>query len=67
MDGTAATPPPLIVHVVVNLDVGGPLGKDSSSTWSLGLHNVFDENYRIHGSGFDAPGISVVFGLHLSR
>ncbi len=56
---------------VVNLDVGGPLGKSagarpSGATWTLGVHNLFDENYRVHGSGIDGPGISLVAGLRLS-
>jgi outer membrane receptor protein involved in Fe transport len=38
----------------VNLDVGGKLGADAD--WSFGLHNILDERYRIHGSGFDSAG-----------
>ncbi len=53
--------------VVVNLECGGPLGDPTrGSTWNLGLLNVLDESYRIHGSGFDAPGVGLVAGLHLS-
>lgn len=52
---------------VLNLDVGGPIGKQGSgSRWSAGVHNVLDERYRVHGSGFDASGVNAVFGLHLS-
>ena len=47
----------------LGFDLGGPLGAQSRSRWSLGLHNIFDEAYRIHGSGVDAPGINAVFGL----
>jgi outer membrane receptor protein involved in Fe transport len=46
---------------VVNLDWGGRLSQAFS--WSAGLHNLFDKEYRLHGSGFDAPGRAVVFGL----
>lgn len=65
-DGTAG-------WAVVDVDVGGPLGHARSTgggatgaKWTLGLHNVLDENYRVHGSGIDAPGVSVVAGLRLS-
>jgi hemoglobin/transferrin/lactoferrin receptor protein len=52
-----------------DLDVSGPLGRTSPgiggpSRWSMGLHNLFDAEYRIHGSGVDAPGLTLVFGLH---
>jgi outer membrane receptor protein involved in Fe transport len=49
----------------VDLDVGGSLDRRGGSTWRVGLHNLFDEAYRIHGSGFDAPGFAVVAGLRL--
>ncbi len=49
---------------VLNLDAGGRLGGDGSrSSWHAGLHNVFDKEYRVHASGFDAPGRGVVFGV----
>lgn len=47
----------------LGFDLGGPLGAQSRSRWSLGLHNIFDESYRVHGSGVDAPGVNAVFGL----
>ena len=49
----------------VDVDVGGRLDERGGSTWRVGLHNVFDEAYRIHGSGFDAPGFGVIAGLRL--
>jgi hemoglobin/transferrin/lactoferrin receptor protein len=49
----------------VDIDVGGALDRRGGSTWRVGLHNLFDEAYRIHGSGFDAPGLSFVAGLRL--
>ncbi len=53
--------------IVLNLDFGGPLGALSDhSRWSLGVHNILDEAYRVHGSGFDAPGFNVVAGLEWS-
>jgi outer membrane receptor protein involved in Fe transport len=51
---------------VVDVDVGGPISADGSSTWTLGVHNLFDTNYRVHASGFDAPGLQAVLGLQLS-
>jgi outer membrane receptor protein involved in Fe transport len=51
--------------VTLNVDVGGPI--DDSSTWWAGVHNILDEEYRVHSSGFDAPGIGLVVGVRISR
>jgi outer membrane receptor protein involved in Fe transport len=45
---------------VVNLDIGGRA--TDSLAWNAGVHNVFDRRYRVHASGFDAPGLAFVFG-----
>jgi TonB-dependent heme/hemoglobin receptor len=47
--------------VTLNLRAGWQPG----DRWSLqfGLENLLDENYREHGSGIDAPGISANVGL----
>jgi len=51
----------------VDLDFGGPVGDiGSGATWNVGLHNLFDEDYRVHGSGIDAPGVGVVAGLRMT-
>jgi outer membrane receptor protein involved in Fe transport len=51
----------------VDLDFRGPLSEGRvGASWVLGLHNLFDESYRVHGSGIDAPGFNVVAGLRLS-
>ncbi len=47
----------------LDLDFGGPLGQRGGSRWNVGLHNILDELYRVHGSGLDAPGFGVVLGL----
>lgn len=53
--------------VRVDLDIGGELGERAlGAKWNVGLHNLFDEAYRVHGSGFDAPGFGVVAGLSVS-
>lgn len=52
--------------VTLDLDLDGPSGSGAGgSRWFLGVHNVLDESYRIHGSGFDSPGVGV--GVRLSR
>ncbi len=40
-------------------------GYRASDAWSftLGLENILDEDYRIHGSGVNRPGRNLVFGL----
>ncbi|MBI5362827.1 MAG: TonB-dependent receptor [Planctomycetes bacterium] len=58
-DGTAG-------WAALNADVGGPLGASGASSWSFGVHNVLDKEYRVHGSGVDAPGINAVVGLRWS-
>lgn len=54
--------------MTVDLDVGGPIGETpTGSNWFFGVHNILDEDYRIHGSGMDAPGIGLVVGARWSR
>jgi outer membrane receptor protein involved in Fe transport len=53
----------------IDLDFTGPFGSSGSgfggrSRWTLGVHNLFDAAYRVHGSGFDAPGFTFALGLH---
>ena len=45
----------------LNLDIGGRFNE--AFDWNLGLHNLLDERYRVHASGFDAPGFGLTFGL----
>jgi outer membrane receptor protein involved in Fe transport len=50
-----------------DLDLGGPVGEATSgATWHFGAHNLFDEEYRVHGSGIDGPGFGVVAGLRMT-
>ena len=44
-----------------NLEVWGEY--DRQVRWNLALLNLTDERYRVHGSGFDAPGRRLVFGV----
>ncbi len=44
-----------------DIDLGGPITK--GVRWTVTFANVFDAAYRVHGSGIDAPGRSVLAGL----
>ena len=48
------------------LDLRG--GYRASDAWSftIGLENLTDEDYRIHGSGVNRPGRNLVFGVNFS-
>jgi hemoglobin/transferrin/lactoferrin receptor protein len=52
-------------HLVVDLRGGLVLGRGARLT--VALENVTDEDYRIHGSGQNAPGRSLVLGLTVRR
>ncbi len=47
----------------LDLTCGGPLGERSGTSWMVGVQNILDRAYRVHGSGFDAPGFGVVVGM----
>jgi len=47
--------------MALHLDAGGRLSEGLD--WSVGLHNLLDERYRVHASGVDAPGFGLIFGL----
>ena len=51
---------------IVNVDFGGPLRGLDGGSWQLGVHNLFDRSYRVHASGFDGPGLGLVFGLRVA-
>ncbi|MGH9201700.1 MAG: hypothetical protein ACRD2A_10760, partial [Vicinamibacterales bacterium] len=50
--------------VSLNLRAGAAIGKTLHLT--LALINVLDRNYRVHGSGVDAPGINLYAGLSVT-
>jgi hemoglobin/transferrin/lactoferrin receptor protein len=53
----------------VDVNVEGDLGRaDGGATarWHVGLLNLFDQRYRVHASGLDAPGFALVLGLDVS-
>lgn len=51
----------------LDFECGGPIGDvGSGATWTLGVLNILDESYRIHGTGFDAPGRGLIAGLRVS-
>lgn len=49
----------------LDLDLSGPVGR-GASWWTVGLWNLLDEQYRVHASGLDGPGLQLVLGLHMS-
>lgn len=52
-------------YIVLHTRGGLRLGK--YATLQLGLENLLDEDYRVHGSGLNMPGRSLVVGLSLTR
>ena len=48
----------------VNLEAGVPIRPNLHL--NLALVNVLDRNYRVHGSGVDAPGINVYVGVRVT-
>ncbi|MDF1800907.1 MAG: TonB-dependent receptor [Planctomycetota bacterium] len=54
----------------VDIDIWGPLGEGDGSglggdsRWFFGVHNLLNADYRMHGSGFDAPGFALSLGIH---
>jgi len=48
------------------LDLRGGWRVNESATLLLGLENLTDEDYRVHGSGHNMPGRGLVAGLELA-
>jgi hemoglobin/transferrin/lactoferrin receptor protein len=46
--------------------VSGGFRLTENSSVNLALLNLLDRNYRIHGSGIDAPGINAFVSLKYS-
>lgn len=52
-------------YIVLHTRGGFRLGRYAAL--QLGLENLLDEDYRVHGSGLNMPGRSLLVGLSLSR
>jgi outer membrane receptor protein involved in Fe transport len=50
-------------YATLNLRLGSFITSNQRVT--LGIENIFDKAYRVHGSGVDGPGISGHFGYEL--
>ena len=46
-------------------DVRGGWRVNDNADLTLALENILDEDYRVHGSGINRPGINLIFGLRL--
>jgi hemoglobin/transferrin/lactoferrin receptor protein len=54
------TPGYAVVHLRGGVSFGERLGLN------FALMNLLDKNYRVHGSGVDAPGVNLFVGLQYS-
>lgn len=50
----------------VSLNLRGGLRLGEGTSVNLGVMNLLDRNYRVHGSGVDAPGINFFLNLKFS-
>ncbi|MDZ4779183.1 MAG: TonB-dependent receptor [Planctomycetia bacterium] len=48
-----------------NIRAGRTLGRCDNHRVSLTLENIFDQAYRVHGSGVDGPGFNAICGYEL--
>lgn len=66
--GSASTRVPLYTSTAGWVDLGVRGGFPVSDRWIIeaGVSNLFDKNYRIHGSGIDSPGIHVWSALRFT-
>ena len=44
---------------------GGLFVWDNRGLLTIGLENILDQHYRVHGSGIDAPGITATLGYEI--
>jgi len=51
--------------ITLDLDCAGPIDRELS--WTLGVHNLLDESYRVHGSGIDGPGVGLYASIQFRR
>ena len=55
----------MLEGIVLNLQKISQSVNDNTEL-TVALENVLDEDYRVHGSGTNRPGINLIFGLRLS-
>ncbi|MFN7624944.1 MAG: hypothetical protein ACK5RS_17545, partial [Acidobacteriota bacterium] len=53
-------------HGFAVLHLSGGINLRDGLTLQFALRNLFDRNYRLHGSGIDEPGINGQVGLRIS-
>ena len=46
-----------------SINLRGGVAVAENISLNLALMNILDRNYRIHGSGIDAPGVNLFVGL----
>jgi hemoglobin/transferrin/lactoferrin receptor protein len=47
------------------VNVRGGLPLDDRLRLTMALENIFDQRYRVHGSGIDAPGFNAVVQMEV--
>jgi outer membrane receptor protein involved in Fe transport len=53
-------------YQTLNLRAGRTLDRCGHHRVSLTLENIFDQAYRVHGSGVDGPGFNAILGYQLN-
>ena len=54
----------LLDDAIVRMPDGG-WNVNENVTFTRGLENLTDEDYRVHGSGVNEPGINAIFGARV--
>ena len=66
MSDTTAVPLYLETAAFATVNLGAGFAIRSGLDLTVSATNLFDRNYRVHGSGVDAPGFSFYVGLRAS-
>jgi hemoglobin/transferrin/lactoferrin receptor protein len=66
VDDSTRVPLYLETPAFVRLDLGAGLTLARRVRLDLAMSNVLDRNYRVHGSGVDAPGVNVFARLRIT-